>query len=202
MCNVPGACCVRSGMGADELIRARRPAAGDGGGGAVTDADFDAFVVTRGAALVRTARGLLRDPHDAEDVVQDVLVKVHQHWHRIVSRDSPDAYVRRMLVNACVSFWRRPMHREHMVAVVPGRRAPDETGAVDERHRLMAALRQLPAKQRAVLVLRHYEGLDDAEIADVMQTSVVTVRSNVHRGLANLRTRLAALDTTSEGSLR
>ncbi len=166
------------------------------------EADFDAFVSARGAALVRMARRLLRDPHDAEDVVQDVLVKAHQHWARIVTRDSPDVYVRRMLVNATVSFWRRPARRERAVDVVPVGPGADEAAAFDERQRLLTALRQLPAKQRAVLVLRHYEGLSDEEIAAVMQTSPVTVRSNVHRGLANLRAALTRIDETSEGGLR
>jgi RNA polymerase sigma-70 factor (sigma-E family) len=154
--------------------------------------DFDAFVAARGPKLVRIARGLLRDPQHAEDVVQEVLVKAHQHWATICSRESPDAYVRRMLVNASTSFWRRAVRREFSVdsdawVGVPG---PDESARVDERDRILAALRRLPPKQRAVIVLRHYEGLSDEEIATVMGTSVVTVRSNIHRGLANLRALL------------
>lgn len=156
--------------------------------------DFDAFVAARAGALVRSARGLLRDPQHAEDVVQDVLVKVHRHWDTIVRQEVPDAYVRRMLVNACTSFWRRAARRERSVpddalSLVVDRRgaAPDESHRVDERELMLSLLRRLPAKQRAVLVLRHYEGLPDAEVAAVMGTSVQTVRSNVHRGLAALR---------------
>ena len=63
-------------------------------------------MAARGAALARVARGLLRDPQHAEDVVQDVLVKAHQHWSTIIRRESPDAYLRKMLVNASISFWR------------------------------------------------------------------------------------------------
>jgi RNA polymerase sigma-70 factor (sigma-E family) len=153
--------------------------------------DFDAFVAARGPKLVRIARGLLRDQQDAEDVVQEVLVKAHNHWTTICSRESPDAYVRRMLVNASTSFWRRAVRREFSVASgalvgvgVPG---PDESARVDERDLVLAALRRLPPKQRAVIVLRHYEGLSDEEIAKVMGTSTATVRSNIHRGLATLR---------------
>ena len=156
--------------------------------------EFEDFVVARGAALVRSARRLLRDPHDAEDVVQDVLVKVHRHWDTIVRQEVPEAYVRRMLVNACTSFWRRGVRRErpvddvslHLVVDVRDR-AVDEPGRLDEREVVLGLLRRLPAKQRAVLVLRHYEGLPDAEVAAIMGTSVQTVRSNVHRGLASLR---------------
>jgi RNA polymerase sigma-70 factor (sigma-E family) len=164
--------------------------------------DFEAFVAARAGALVRVARGLLRDPHHAEDVVQDVLVKAHQHWAHIVARESADAYVRRMLVNATTSFWRRAVRREQAVAVLPVTLGPDEAAAFDERQRMLAALRLLPPKQRAVLVLRHYEGLADAEIADIMRTSVATVRSNAHRGLANLRDRLATVDGRPQGGAR
>jgi RNA polymerase sigma-70 factor (sigma-E family) len=183
-------------------VGVRRPAPVRAGGDASTGPpgwsasdDFDAFVAARGAALVRSARGLLRDPQHAEDVVQDVLVKVHRHWDTIVRQEVPDAYVRRMLVNACTSFWRRAARRERSVpddslTLVVDLRGPvpDESRRVDEREHMLSMLRRLPAKQRAVLVLRHYEGLPDAEVAAVMGTSVQTVRSNVHRGLATLRT--------------
>jgi len=151
--------------------------------------DFDAFVLARGAALVRTARGLLRDPQHAEDVVQDVLVKAHLRWAHISRCDSPEAYVRRMLVNASIAFWRRAKRREFLMpdGTLPERAGPDESRRHDDRDLLLALLRRLPAKQRAVLVLRHYEDLPDAEIAEIMGTSVVTVRSNAHRGLARLR---------------
>ena len=170
------------------------PAVGVTGARWTASDEFEDFVVARGAALVRSARRLLRDPHDAEDVVQDVLVKVHRHWDTIVRQEVPEAYVRRMLVNACTSFWRRGVRRErpvddvslHLVVDVRDR-AVDEPGRLDEREVVLGLLRRLPAKQRAVLVLRHYEGLPDAEVAAIMGTSVQTVRSNVHRGLASLR---------------
>jgi RNA polymerase sigma-70 factor (sigma-E family) len=157
------------------------------------ESDFEEFVAARGAALVRIARGLLRDPHHAEDVVQDVLAKALVKWSSIQRADDPDAYVRRMVVNACTSFWRRAVRREYSSDhdSLPERRVPDATGDVAERDRMLALLRRLPTKQRAVLVLRHYEGLPDAEIADLLGTSSVTVRSNAHRGLAALRSMLA-----------
>lgn len=170
-------------------------ATGESDGTGEGHVDFDAFVAARGAHLVRTARRLLRDPHDAEDLVQDVLVKAHQHWATICSRENPEAYLRRMIVNAVTSFWRRAVRRELAVPAsdLPATAGPDEAARLDERDRMMLALRALPPKQRAVLVLRHYEGLADDEIARIMRTSVQTVRSNVHRGLANLRTQLTRL---------
>lgn len=160
------------------------------------ESDFEEFVAARGAALVRIARGLLRDPHHAEDVVQDVLAKALVKWSSVQRADDPDAYVRRMVVNACTSFWRRAVRREYSSDhdSLPERRVPDATGDVAERDRMLALLRRLPPKQRAVLVLRHYEGLADAEIADLLGSSAVTVRSNAHRGLAALRTMLAEDD--------
>lgn len=108
--------------------------------------------------------------------------------------------MRRMLVNACISFWRPAARREHAVSgqalgrVTQSWTAPDVPGQVDDREVMLALLRRLPAKQRAVLVLRHYEGLPDAEVAALTGTSVQTVRSNVHRGLAGLWRMLTELE--------
>jgi len=153
---------------------------------------FEEFAASRGPALVRLARGLLKDPHHAEDVVQDVLAKALLKWSRISSVDDPDAYVRRMLVNASTSFWRRAVRREYSFEHerLPEQRVGDRSGDVASRDQMLGLLRRLPPRQRAVLVLRHYEGLPDAEIADILGCSQVTVRSNAHRGLATLRTML------------
>lgn len=153
------------------------------------------FVATRGPRLVRLARGLLKDPHHAEDVVQDVLAKVWVSWSRIERADDPDAYVRRMVVNASTSFWRRAVRRERPTEHewLPDAATADHAdhaGDHAETDRMLSLLRRLPVKQRTVLVLRHYEGLPDAQIADLMGCSAVTVRSNAHRGLASLRSML------------
>jgi len=154
---------------------------------------FADFAGSRGPALVRLARGLLRDPYQAEDVVQDVLAKALVQWARVSGADDPDAYVRRMVVNACTSWFRRAARREfaHDAATLPERSVPDASDGVDERDRMVALLRQLPTKQRAALVLRHYEGLPDADIARLLGSSEVSVRSNAHRGLATLRRLMA-----------
>ena len=156
-------------------------------------AEFAAFATRRGPALVRLARGLLRDPYQAEDVVQDVLAKVLVQWGRVNDADDPDAYVRKMVVNACTSWFRRAAGRAHPVdaATLPDRGSPDPTAGIDERDRVVTLLRRLPPKQRAVLVLRHYEGLPDAAIARLVGSSEVSVRTNAHRGLATLRRLLA-----------
>jgi RNA polymerase sigma-70 factor (sigma-E family) len=156
--------------------------------------EFADFALTRGPGLVRLARGLLRDPYQAEDVVQDVLAKIFLKWERVMGANDPDAYVRRMVVNACTSWFRRAARRELAASTLPERPSIDPTGNVDERDRLVALLRRLPAKQRAVLVLRHYEGLPDDEIARLLGSGEVTVRSNAHRGLATLRRLLSETD--------
>jgi RNA polymerase sigma-70 factor (sigma-E family) len=159
--------------------------------------DFEEYVTARGAALVRLARGLLRDPQHAEDLVQEVLVRAHQRWGSIRRTSNPDGYVYRMVVNAATSFWRRAARREYAVETehLPTVGVGDGSDQRGDRELLVALLRRLPAKQRAVLVLRHYEGLPDAEIAALLGTSTVTVRSNAHRGLATLRQMLTKLET-------
>ena len=166
----------------------------DGPGAAAADpAAFDAFVTLRAEYLVRLARGLLADPHLAEDVVQEVLVNAYRHWGRVTSREHPDAYVRRMLVNASLSFRRRAAARRELAAGHLGRdekAGPDAAAQVDDREAFMPLLRRLPSKQRAALVLRYYEDLPDEEIARAMGISLGGVRSNVFRGLASLRRML------------
>jgi RNA polymerase sigma-70 factor (sigma-E family) len=164
-----------------------------------TPLDYEEFVALRGPALVRLARGLLRDPYLAEDVVQDVLARAMLQWPRVSAAHDVDAYVRRMVVNACTSWFRRAARRERATdqALVLDRPVGDRTDQFVDRDLLLALLRKLPAKQRAVLVLRHYEGLPDAEIARMLGSSEVTVRSNAHRGLARLRELITAAQIPS-----
>ena len=175
---------------------------GDVAASAVEDPlDFEAFVALRGPALVRLARGLLRDPQLAEDVVQDVLARALLQWSRVSAARDVDAYVRRMVVNACTSWFRRAARRERVTdqALVLDRPVGDRTDQFVDRDLLIALLRRLPTKQRAVLVLRHYEGLADSDIARTLNCSEVTVRSNAHRGLARLRELMAELDRIQPG---
>lgn len=156
------------------------------------DHDFDAFVTARATGLLRFAAVMVKNPHDAEDVLQDVLVKAHLNWASICRAGNPDAYVRKMVVNAATSFWRRAVRIDRVVDAVgrdPGASAVvgDVAGGLADRDHLLQLLRQVPARQRAVLVMRHYEGMDDAVIAEVLGITQVAVRSNASRGLARLR---------------
>ena len=164
--------------------------------------DFEEFVALRGPSLVRLARGLLKDPHLAEDVVQDVLARALLQWSRVSAARDVDAYVRRMVVNACTSWFRRAARRERvtdqpLVLDRPVGGHTDQTDQFVDRDLLIALLRRLPTKQRAVLVLRHYEGLADTDIALTLGCSEVTVRSNAHRGLARLRELIAEVDASA-----
>jgi RNA polymerase sigma-70 factor (sigma-E family) len=163
---------------------------------------FDEYVRLRGARLVGLARLLIRDPHLAEDLVQEVLGRAYGSWSRIEKRGDPDVYVRRMLINAHISWRRRRSSSEIVVDDLTDRigGAGFEEAAVqrDAAWRLVA---ELPPKQRAAVVLRFYEDLDDAAIAEILECSPVTVRTQIMRALTTLRERLAA-SLVAEGKAR
>lgn len=152
------------------------------------DASFDAFVRATQAGLVRYATLLCGSAAEAEDMVQNVLVRVYGRWDRLVATD-PNvlAYVRRAITNEHISWRRRWSTRNirfvagHELHAVPG----SEPRAHDDS--MWQDVLALPARQRAAVVLRYYEGLDDAEIADVLGCTRSTVRAHIHRGLTALR---------------
>jgi RNA polymerase sigma-70 factor (sigma-E family) len=152
--------------------------------------EFDAFVAGAGGRLLRTAYLLTGDRGAAEDLVQDVLVRAWSHWARVSGADQPQAYVRRMLVNASVSRWRALRARRHERLVAE---PPDRAGTDSEQHddELWALVATLPARQRAVVVLSYYEDLPDAEVADALGCSTGTVKSQRAKALRSMRTRLA-----------
>ncbi len=157
--------------------------------------DFDAWVAARGPALLRLARVLTGNAADAEDAVQDALSRALPRWERICQADDVDAYVRRMVVNAHTSWWRRFRRRESPVEVLPGSRTrsvpgPGDGPGHDERERLWQACRALPEAQRTAVVLRYYEQLEYDEIAALTGVREGTVRSRVSRGIAVLRQQL------------
>lgn len=154
---------------------------------------FEEYAFARTSALVRLARLLTGDEHRAEDLVQDVLAKAYARWGRISRTDWPDAYVRRMLVNAHHSWWRQRSSREVSVAAVVDRAgASDEAAGVAERDALWRLVCDLPTRQRTVIVLRYYEDLDDIMIAEILDCSTGTVRTHARRALTALRKRQGA----------
>jgi RNA polymerase sigma-70 factor (sigma-E family) len=149
--------------------------------------EFSEFVSARMPAVLRWAHLLTGDRGRAEDLVQHAFAATYRHWSRIEPTGA-EAYVRRAVLNAHLSWWRRGWRSEQSVAVLPERPEPDLTGGVDERDAMWAALAALPPRQRAVLVLRYYEDLPEAEIARVLDVAPGTVKSQAAKGLARLRT--------------
>jgi RNA polymerase sigma-70 factor (sigma-E family) len=152
---------------------------------------YQDYVVQRRAALFRFAVVLSGDPVLAEDVVQNVLGRAFELWPRIDAVGNPHAYIRRMVVNEYLS-WRRRLQRTSPSAEVSVllEAAADHAQAHAERIGMVEELRRLPRRQRAVLVLRYYEDLDDSEIADLLGCAQSTVRSYAARALATLRVEL------------
>jgi RNA polymerase sigma-70 factor (sigma-E family) len=154
------------------------------------DADFTAYLDARQPALLRTAYLLTGDRATAEDLLQDSLAKLYLAWDRVERRESIDAYLRRIMVNELNSLWRRPWKkREIVVDDVPEHAATSDRYDDGEAARLWTFVRTLPRRQRAVIVLRYYEQLSEAEIAAALGCSVGTVKSQASRALASLRAR-------------
>ncbi|MFC5267709.1 SigE family RNA polymerase sigma factor [Kribbella qitaiheensis] len=158
--------------------------------------DFDTWVLRRGAALLRFAYLVTRDHSRAEEAVQDALVSAYSRWSRILQHGDPEAYVRRSIVNADISRWRKFLRRETPVgdAAVFDSAGVDHAGSHAEQDAVWNLCASLPTRQRAAVVLRYYEGLPDAEIAEILGCTAGTVRSQIHRALASLRTTLSVAE--------
>jgi RNA polymerase sigma-70 factor (sigma-E family) len=156
--------------------------------GTLCGVTFEEYVAARGQALVRFAALLSGDEHRAEDLVQDALTKAYLRWAHIRRGDDPDVYLRRLVLNASRSWWRRRRNRELAVVVDADAPGPGELDAeAAERDALWRLIRALPERQRAVVVLRYYEDLDDDTIARILDCSPVTVRTHAMRALHRLR---------------
>jgi RNA polymerase sigma-70 factor (sigma-E family) len=153
--------------------------------------EFRQFVAARSAALLRTAYLLVGDWAHAEDVLQTALTRSYLAWRRLGEIDAAEAYTRRVLVTTATSWWRRRWHGERPSEVLPERSTGDATDSWLEREVLWQHVRSLPARQRAVLVLRFYEDLTEVETAKVLGVAVGTVKSHCARALTTLRARLA-----------
>jgi RNA polymerase sigma-70 factor (sigma-E family) len=153
-----------------------------------SEEEFAAYFRARRDAVRRTAFLLCGDWHRADDHAQAAFVALHRHWRRIRDRTALDAWVRRTLVRAVVDESRRPWRRERASEDVGGDRGvPAASDAVATRHVLVDALRSVPPRQRAVLVLRYFDGLDVAGTATALGCSEGTVKSQTAHGLAALR---------------
>lgn len=153
------------------------------------DEAFSAFVAARSRHLLQAAHLLTGDRHRAEDLLQTALTRAYLRWDRIVDED-PEGYVRRTMVNAHIDWWRRKPWREESTAELPEVVVADAAPGTDIRSALLAALAGLSRRQRAVMVLRYYEDLSEAEIARTLGCSPGTVKSASSRAVAKLRETL------------
>jgi RNA polymerase sigma-70 factor (sigma-E family) len=149
---------------------------------------FRAYVAARSPALLRTAYLLTGSRADAEDLLQTALAKTYLAWDRIRDREALDGYVRRVMVNTQTSWWRRRKVDEYASDELPERTSDrDATEDLALHDALWTALGALPKRQRAMVVLRYYEDLSEAETAQILGVSVGTVKSATSRALAKLR---------------
>jgi RNA polymerase sigma-70 factor (sigma-E family) len=160
------------------------------------EGQFREFVSARMPALRRVAYLLCGNTHTADDLVSIAIGKLFRSWSRVSRLEHPDAYVRKMLVNAWLDERRRPWRRERVTATVP-EPPPDPGPDVAQRLRVVELLAQLPPRRRAVLVLRFLDDLSVEQTAEALGCSTGTVKTQTHRGLADLR---ELLDPVLEGS--
>lgn len=156
--------------------------------------DFRCFVVDRSPALLRTAYVLTGQRADAEDLLQTTLAKSLVAWDRIREPGARDAYVRRVLLNTYLSSWRRRRRLDEVpTEVLPERSSAEDAGAeLAVRDLLWSAVAALPRRQRAMVVLRYYEGLSEAETAQALGVCAGTVKSSTSRALRSLRASVGA----------
>ncbi|RSS76677.1 SigE family RNA polymerase sigma factor [Streptomyces sp. WAC06614] len=151
---------------------------------------FSAYVRTRGTVLMRTARSLTANPCDAEDLLQTALAKTYVAWDRIQDQRALDGYVRRCLVNTRTSQWRKRKVDEFVCGELPEPEGLPDTDPADDqalRDAMWRAVTRLPERQRAMVVLRYYEDMSEAQTAELLGVSVGTVKSAVSRALGKLR---------------
>ena len=158
-------------------------------------ADFESWMVARQGRLLRTAYLLTGDVHAAEDLVQTALAKLYLAWDRVADAPSVDAYARKILVNEHTSSWRRLWRHREVVTDTSSHDVPVRDAEYDGvSAALWSAVRALPDRQRAVVVLRYYEQLSEREAAEALGISPGTVKSQASRALATLRTHLGDRD--------
>ena len=147
---------------------------------------FTEFVRVHTASLFRTAYLMTGDYQRAEDVLQAALMRVYQHWPRVDTMDQPAGYARKVVVNQSVSWWRKRSSHESLLTLID---EPAWDGRVDdvaEHERVWNAVLSLPRRQRAVMVLRYYEDMTEAQIAKTLAMAPGTVKSHSHAAVRRL----------------
>ena len=168
--------------------------------------EFEAFVQARTPALLRSAYLLTGDQHLAEDLVQSALVRTHRAWSRVSALGNAEAYTRKAMYHLQVSWWRRRRTAEAFPSDGLQRTAaaePDHAELTALRLSLRTALGQLPPRQRAVVVLRFFDDLTEAQAAEVLGVTIGTIKSQTARALARLRAVAPELsDAAATGGTR
>jgi RNA polymerase sigma-70 factor (sigma-E family) len=157
--------------------------------------EFERFVTDRSGSLLRTAYLMAGNLAEAEDLVQETLLRVARRWPKVRAMEYPAAYARRVLVNVALDGAERRARREGELAASDGGSATDladiraqrDLHGVDAQQELLGALGALTARQRAIILLRYWEDLPEAEVAEILGCSAGTVKSTASRGLARLR---------------
>lgn len=153
----------------------------------VDEREFREWAAARSRTMHRTAYLLCGDWHVAEDLVQEALARTALHWRRVQRAEHPDAYIRKILVNEATRRWRRRSTHERPAERLPEQSAQDSAHEFGVRDELMTALRALPRRQRAAVVLRYFDQLSEAETARALDCSTGTVKSQTSRALTALR---------------
>jgi len=151
------------------------------------DAAFREYVLARGTALLRIAVMLTGNRADAEDLVQAALANTFLAWDKINDRAALDAYVRRVMVNTHISWWRRRRLEEFPTDELPDLAVADHARESDTAEVVRRALDRLPDRMRAAVMLRYFEDMTEPEIAALLGVSLGTVKSTVSRAVARLR---------------
>jgi RNA polymerase sigma-70 factor (sigma-E family) len=162
------------------VVKPRMPPPGEKPG-------FRDYVTSRSGSLLRMAYVLTRNLADAEDLLQAALAKTYQAWDRIEDRNAIDGYVRRAMVNTHISWWRRRRVEEYPTDEIPDRAISDHAADSELSDAVQRALDRLPSRMRAAVVLRYFEDMSEAEVAEALGISQGTVKSTVSRAVAKLR---------------
>ncbi len=156
-------------------------------GRALDEPGFRDYVSTRGRSLLRAAYLLTGNLADAEDLVQSALAKTYLAMERIEDRGALDGYVRRAMVNTHISWWRRRRLEEFPTDEIPDQAVADHAEGASQQQVLRQAVDRLPQRMRAAVMLRYYQDMTEAEVADALGVSLGTVKSTVSRAVAKLR---------------
>ncbi|MFI6931916.1 SigE family RNA polymerase sigma factor [Streptomyces sp. NPDC050287] len=153
--------------------------------------EFEEYVRTRHDALLRSARRLVGDPLDAQDLLQIALLRTYRQWERIADKRLADAYLRRVMINTRTEWWRARKLEEIPTAHIPEVSVKDTSDQHADRALLTEVLKRLTPKQRSVVVLRYCEQMTTFETAATLGMAPGTVKSTLHRALTQLRQEIA-----------